>query len=434
MFVSEFSTNRIRWIGDDGIVTNMVAGGAPGFGGDGGPKQNARFSGPNSIILAPDYSLIVFDSGNNRIRRIDATNVYTLYGNGQSNSDGDNGPASNAGLNFPTGGVYGKDGSLYVVEGIGHKVRRIAPNGIITTLAGTGVAGYSGDSGPANAAQLNHPRAIAISNTGSELYVTEQNRVRVINLNTGTINLLAGNGQSGTITGYKALHDAPLGGSWISASGSIQNIGALSSISVLPDDDILVSDRANHKIYKIRLYKIYGYSIAPYAGNGIAGYSEDGFYDPNLMGTVLPELTRISLNQPGALHTDKYGNVYFSDFFNFAVRQFTPTRLDTSDSFVDIAKLPEPPPPPPSSVYCNAAQMIVSKNPYSSYQSYLKGYSTPPNVLISNFESYGGSFTGLITFYSLSSCYRAADANFFLTQNYGLYMARAMYGGLYFRK
>jgi sugar lactone lactonase YvrE len=329
VFVSEFSTNRIRWIGDDGIVTTMVAGGAPGFGGDGGPKENARFSGPNSIILAPDNSLIVFDSGNNRIRRIDATNVYTLYGNGQPNSAGDNGPAANAGLNFPTSGVYGKDGSLYVVEGIGHKVRRITPNGIITTLAGTGVAGYSGDDGAANAAQLNHPRAIAISLDGDVLYVTEQHRVRAINLGNGRIYTFAGNGLQGSTGDGGWSTNASLGGNWTAANGSTQQIGALAGIAVLSDGSVLVSDRANNNIRRIAP----GYQMATYAGNGQVGYTSDGAFNGVNSKVGGGALARTSFHQPAALHVDKHDNVYFSDFFNFAVRMLAPGGVEPANTF-----------------------------------------------------------------------------------------------------
>ncbi len=329
VFVTEFSTNRIRWIGDDGIVTTMVAGGPPGFGGDGGPKENARFSGPNSIILAPDSSLIVFDSGNNRIRRIDATNVYTLYGNGQPNSAGDNGPAASAGFNFPTSGVYGKDGSLYVVEGLGHKVRRISPNGIITTIAGTGVPGYSGDDGPANAAQLNHPRAIAISLDGNVLYVTEQYRVRAINLGNSRIYTFAGNGSPGSTGDGGWATTASLGGPWIAANGVTQDIGALSGVVVLSDGSVLVSDRANSNIRRIAP----GYQIETYAGNGERGYTGDGAFNGANSKYGGLRLAQTSFNQPTALHVDADDNVYFSDFFNFAVRLFAPGGTEPSHTF-----------------------------------------------------------------------------------------------------
>jgi hypothetical protein len=283
-----------------------------------GLSARRKLDGPTAVILAPDNSVVVFDSNNNRLRRLDATNINTIAGNGAYASTGDGGLAINASLNFPTGGVYGKDGSLYVVEGLGHRVRRIASNGIISTIAGTGVAGSSGDNGPAINAQLHHPRAIAISSDGNYLFVTETSRVRQINLGNGNIYPLAGNGTPGMAEEGGWSTTAPLGGNWISASGNVQTVGALSSVAVLSDGRVLVADRANHKIHQISK----DYKITTFAGSGQPGYTGDGFYN-EVKTSGGGALRQAALNQPTALHVDAFDNLYFSDFSNYAVRKFT---------------------------------------------------------------------------------------------------------------
>ena len=183
-----------------GIITT-VAGvlGAQGYSGDGGSAIFAHLNTPDSIAVDPvnDY-LYIADSGNNVIRRVNlSTGIISAFaGNHTAAYSGDGGPAVNASLNGPWGVTVGPDGQIYISDQNNQSVRKVALDGTITTIAGNGTSGFSGDGGPASAAVLNSPAATVIDAAGN-IYISDSgnNRVRKVNAITGEIDTVVGSAQ-----------------------------------------------------------------------------------------------------------------------------------------------------------------------------------------------------------------------------------------------
>jgi streptogramin lyase len=180
------------------IITTTVGTGEKGFAGDGGLAQRALLNGPFDVCFDRAGNLYFSDTFNNRIRRVDGRGIITtIAGNGEKAYSGDGGPATAAALNEPYGVVVDRAGNLYIADRLNRRVRRVdAASGVITTVAGTGDAAYSGDGGPAHRAGLVEPNGLAFSLDGSQLFITDvaDNRVRAVDLKSGIISTFAGTG------------------------------------------------------------------------------------------------------------------------------------------------------------------------------------------------------------------------------------------------
>jgi len=202
VYIADSPNDRIRMVTlDTGIITTVAGTGHKGFSGDGGPATAAQLDHPRFLLAAPDGSLIIADTDNHRVRAVSPAGIITtIAGSGQAGIGGDGGPATAAQLDDPRGLALDGDGNLYVsnAEGVPRPtVRRIDAAGVITTVAGGNPAGFSGDGGPATAAQLNVPRSIAVS--GRSLYIADSgnHRIRRVNLDSGIIDTVAGTGVPG---------------------------------------------------------------------------------------------------------------------------------------------------------------------------------------------------------------------------------------------
>lgn len=169
LFIADRDNNRIRLVGPDGIITTFAGNGVPGFGGDGGPAAAAMLSaGSHYIAASPDGSVYISDAGNFRVRRVGTDGIITtVAGNGSIGFSGDGGLAITAKLNNPRGVAIGPDGSLYIADSNNRRIRRVAPDGIITTFAGDGGPFSGGDGGPAELAQLGSAEVVAVGPDGS---------------------------------------------------------------------------------------------------------------------------------------------------------------------------------------------------------------------------------------------------------------------------
>jgi DNA-binding beta-propeller fold protein YncE len=181
------------------IITTAVGTGEKGFAGDGGPAEKALLNGPFDVCFDRAGNFYFSDTFNNRIRRVDAASgiITTIAGTGDKGYSGDGGPAIAAALNEPYGIVIDHDGTLFVADRLNRRVRRIdAASGVITTLAGTGEAKYGGDGGPAAEGGLAEPNGLAFGPGETRLYITDvaDNRVRVVDLASNTITTFAGTG------------------------------------------------------------------------------------------------------------------------------------------------------------------------------------------------------------------------------------------------
>ena len=165
-----------------GILTLVAGNGTTGFSGDNGPAASAQLYFPGAVAVDSAGNLYIADTGNNRIRKVSNGVITTVAGNGTRGFSGDNGPAASAQLNEPEGIAVDSAGRLYIADFGNNRIRKVS-NGVITTVAGNGTQGFSGDNGPATGAQLSDPYGIAVDSAGN-VYIADQanNRIRVLTL------------------------------------------------------------------------------------------------------------------------------------------------------------------------------------------------------------------------------------------------------------
>jgi uncharacterized protein (TIGR03437 family) len=208
LYLSDTDHHRVRKVSPNGVITTVAGTGSAGFSGDGGPAATSQLNLPYGVAVDLTGSVYIADLGNNRVRRIDLNGVIsTVAGTGASGSSGDGGPAAAAQLATPRNVVVDSSGNLYISEFAGHRIRKVSTDGKIATAAGTGVAGFQGDGASATSAQLNSPAGLAVDGTGS-LYVadSQNNRVRKI-VPGGIISTVVG-GSGGLATPHAVAVDA----------------------------------------------------------------------------------------------------------------------------------------------------------------------------------------------------------------------------------
>lgn len=194
LYIAEFFGARVRKVSPEGIITPVAGNGAYGYSGDGGLATDASLSYPTGVAIGPDGSLYIADSENNCIRRVGPDGIITTAaGNGSNGYSGDEGSAIEANLSYPAGVATGPDGSFYIVDRGNNRIRKVSPDGIIATVAGNGNDEHSGDGGLATDAGL-HPTGIAVGNNGN-LYIADgwNGYVRLVGSD-GMIRTVAGGG------------------------------------------------------------------------------------------------------------------------------------------------------------------------------------------------------------------------------------------------
>jgi hypothetical protein len=296
VYISDLGNSRIRRVdAATGTIATIAGTGAPVFGGDGGPAAGARVNRPSGLAFDSHDNLYIADSENGRVRRIDAATgvITTVAGGGALTGDGV--AATNASLTSVQDVVLDSAGNLFVCEAGRSRVRRVdAATGLIVTVAGSGIAGFSGDGGPATAAQLRFPRGIELDDSGNLLIADRVNhRVRRVSAATGIITTVAGTGVSG-FSGD--------GGAAVTA-----RFAQPSDVAVLPGGDILVADTQNARIRVIRASTGAAQTVA---GNGWERFGGDGF-----------PATSASLFQPGGLAQDAGGNLYIAETGSQRIRR-----------------------------------------------------------------------------------------------------------------
>ncbi|MHB8400419.1 MAG: NHL domain-containing protein [Bacteroidia bacterium] len=184
LFIADVGNNRIRKINTLGIINTIAGTGVGGYSGDGGQATAAKFNGPDGVTFDTKGNLYIADYSNNRIRVVNTAGIITtIVGTGVAGYSGDGGPATAAEINGPNDGiVFDALGSFYIPDALNNRVRKVNTLGIITTIAGNGTAGYSGDGGLAIAAELNYPGAVALDSSLCNLYIADlyNNRIRMV--------------------------------------------------------------------------------------------------------------------------------------------------------------------------------------------------------------------------------------------------------------
>jgi RHS repeat-associated protein len=292
VFIADAAASRVRRVAPSGVITTVAGNGLIGSGGDGGLATAAQLFQPHGIAIGGDGSLFIADAGNHRIRRVRPDGIIvTVAGSGVQGFEGDGGPATSAKLFQPFGVATATDGSLFIADTANSRIRRVGPDGVITTIAGTGDSDFGGDGGPATAAFLSFPQHLAVAPDGS-LYVTDafNNRIRRVAPD-GVITTAAGTGTSG-----------------FSGDGGPATLAQLvpASIAVGRDGSLFISDAGNHRIRRVAADGI----ITTWAGSSSSGF----FGDSGLAKAAM-------LKDPTGLATGPDGSLYLGDAGNFRVRR-----------------------------------------------------------------------------------------------------------------
>jgi uncharacterized protein (TIGR03437 family) len=301
VYIADTLNHRIRKVGPEGTIST-IAGSGPtgsgngGFGGDGGLAVNARLDEPHGVAVDGNGVLYIADTYNNRVRRVTPDGVIsTIAGTGEGGPAGDGGPATAAQLDEPRALAFDLAGNLLIVAMISDVVRKIAADGTITTVAGNHETDYAGDGGPATAASLHLPQGIAVGGDGAIFIADTYNRrVRRVSPG-GTIDTLAGNG----ISRY--------GGDGGPAELAVLNMPE--GLATGPEGSLYVADSRNHRIRKITADN----QITTVAGAGRAGLAGDG-----------GPATDALLFSPHGVAIDAAGGLLIADSDNGRVRRVSP--------------------------------------------------------------------------------------------------------------
>jgi sugar lactone lactonase YvrE len=239
--IADSETHRIRKIDrTTGLITTVAGNVGPNFSGDGGPGTAASLSEPAGIAFDSAGNLFIADTGNHRVRRVDAVTkvITTVAGSGDAGYGGDDGPATSAKLNAPARIAVDRSGNIFISDSKNLRVRKVAAaTGTITTVAGTGLYVPSGDNGLATKAAIGEPRGITFDAAGN-LYFAAHDRIRRVDAATGTITTVAGNGTS-SLSGD---------GGPATAAGLTNPEG----IAFTPSGDLLISDTGNNRVRVVR--------------------------------------------------------------------------------------------------------------------------------------------------------------------------------------
>jgi trimeric autotransporter adhesin len=299
LYIADPGNNRIRKVAaGTGVITTIAGNGTAGYSGDNGPATGAELNLPDGVAIDSAGNLYIADAGNNVIRKVSASGtITTVAGNNAEGYSGDNGAATNATLYSPAGVAVDSAGNLYIADTNNNRIRKVDTSGTITTIAGNGTAGYTGDNGPATSATLNKPAAVVVASTGN-LYIADTGN--------DVVRMIAAAGTISTIVGS--------GGAGYSGDGGPATSAKLNSpygVNLDSAGDIYVADSMNNVVRMVNTAGI----ISTITGNDTNGYSGDG-----------GAATSAALSNPQGVALDSQGNFYISDRNNNRVREVnTPT-------------------------------------------------------------------------------------------------------------
>jgi trimeric autotransporter adhesin len=286
LYIADEGNNRIRLV-SNGIINTVAGNGTSGSAGDGGNATNANLSAPSLVGLSASGTFYIVDSGNQRLRQVSGGTISTVVGNVTLSGDGDNMPATSAALSLAPSIAVDSQGNIFIAEAGSNRVRKVS-GGVITTVAGNGTQGYSGDGGSATNAQLNGPLGLTAAPSG-DLYIADTVNNVVRKVTGGTIITVAGNG----IQGYSGD-----GGAATSAELKFPT-----GLAVDASGNLYIADTGNWVIRKVS-----GGTISTFAGTPINNY----------------------LNSPAGLAFDRSGNLYVADSANSRVIAISQTGTITT--------------------------------------------------------------------------------------------------------
>lgn len=296
LYIADRNNHRVRLVNASTNVLIDIAGtGVAGFSGDGGLASVAQIDFPVGVAVDQQSNLYIADANNSRIRKVNLSsgNISTVAGNGSIGFSGDGGLATDAALHRARQVAVDAQGNLYITDLDNQRIRKVdAVTKIITTIAGTGVAGFSGDGNLATLAQLHMPRGVQVDASGNIFIADRDNhRIRKIDITTNNISTIAGTGTAGFSVN-------------LATSAQLNQPGG---VAVDNDGNIYIADSHNHRIRKILASTG---EIVTIAGDGTANFGGDGGL-----------ATAAQLNTPGDVAVDASGNLYIADKENHRIRK-----------------------------------------------------------------------------------------------------------------
>jgi hypothetical protein len=294
LYIADTTNQRVRKVTEAGVITTVAGNGTGGYSGDNGLATAAKLNYPYGVAVDSAGTLYIADRGNDRVRKVRDGVITTVAGTGTPGYSGDNGLATAAKLNEPWGVVVDSTGTLYIADTNNHRVRKVTGNGRITTVAGTGTGGYGGDNGPATDAQLNQPYGVGVDSTGT-LYIADRGNHRVRKVTGTVITTVAGTGTPGYSGDHGPATDAHLNSPF--------------GVGVDSTGTLYIADTGNDRVRKV----VDGV-ITTVAGNGTGGYNGDN-----------RPATDAHLNSPRGVGVDSAGTLYITDTHNHRVRKVTGT-------------------------------------------------------------------------------------------------------------
>jgi trimeric autotransporter adhesin len=296
LFIADAGNNEIRMVTPAGIITTVAGNGTGGFSGDNGPATSAQLNQPVAVAVDAAGDLFIADQHNNRIRMVTSTGIITTLTGSTAGYSGDGGPAGSAQISNPAGIDVDRAGNVFIADAGNNRIRMVTPAGVISTVGGTGTVGFSGDGGPAPAAQFVVPVDVSVDGNGN-LFIADQGNYRIREVNAaGVINSVAGTTDNGRPASFAQLYFP----NTVVADG---------------DGNVFIADTDAHRIRKITPAGI----MTIVAGNGSAGFSGDGG----------PAISA-QLYYPAAIAVDAAGSLFIADTRNERVRKVTPDGIITT--------------------------------------------------------------------------------------------------------
>jgi sugar lactone lactonase YvrE len=365
VYIADTSNHRVRKVAPNGVITTLAGTGVPGFSGDTGPGTAAQINTPYGVGVDGAGNVYIADTFNHRVRKVAPNGVITTFaGTGVPGFSGDTGQATAAQLVLPSGIAFDAAGNAYIADSGNQRIRKVDPSGVITTFAGTGVPGFSGDTGQATAAQFSTPTAVAVDAAGN-VYIADSlnHRVRKVDPS-GVITTFAGTGVPG------------FSGDTGQATAAQLNLPR--GVAVDPAGNVYIADTGNHRVRRVSP----GGVITTLAGTGVPGFSGD---------TGQASLAQLSLAVFAGVAADAAGNVYIADRNNHRVRKVAntpPTAAFTANPTSGAA---------PLTVNFDASGSTDANGTIVSYSWAFGDGQVGAGVTPSHTYTGAGSFTAILT-------------------------------------